>query len=172
MPEPGRRRFLRIAAAAGMAPPLLAVLDGTAHALPPGERADLAILHASLTLEHHAIALYERCLRDGLVPAGLRGYAVEFNGDHVGHRDTQVALSLERGGRPPVARDEYDFGVLHPGDDAVRRLHEIELAARDAYLALVSRIGTTDYLSSAAYILADEVRHLTVWSRALGLRIY
>jgi hypothetical protein len=61
---------------------------------------------------------------------------------------------------------------VRPGDDALRHLHEIELAARDAYLALISRIRTDDYLISAAFILTDEVRHLTVLSRALGLRIY
>lgn len=169
----GRRAFLvRAAMAAGVMPSAIAILDGSALALPAGERPDLAILHASLTLEHHAIALYEHCLRDKLVPGGLRDYAVEFRGDHLGHRDTQVSLVEERGGRPPLARTDYDFAGVGPGDAALRHLHEIETAARDAYLALISRIRTDDYLQSAAYILGDEVRHVTVWARALGLRIY
>ena len=49
---------------------------------------------------------------------------------------------------------------------------EIELAAQKAYTALISQIRSEDYLLSAAFILIDEVRHLTVWRRALGHRIY
>jgi len=49
---------------------------------------------------------------------------------------------------------------------------DIELAAQKAYTAPPQSIGTGDYLLSAAFILIDEVRHLTVWRRALGLRVY
>ena len=49
---------------------------------------------------------------------------------------------------------------------------EIEIAAQRAYTGLISRIRTDDYLLSAAFILVDEVRHMTVWQRVLGLRIY
>ena len=49
---------------------------------------------------------------------------------------------------------------------------QIEVAAQEAYTALISRIDTRDYLLSAAFILVDEVRHMTVWRRVLGLKIY
>jgi hypothetical protein len=169
----GRRGFLaRLAAAAGVAAPVVAILDGRAAALPVEEAPDLAILHASLMLEHHAIALYDVCLDRQLLRPELRAWAVEFRGDHLGHRDTQVALSEERGGRPPGPLARYDFAGLESGEKALRELHEVERAAQDAYLGLIGNIRTDDYLSSAAYILNDEVRHLTTWSRALGLRIY
>jgi hypothetical protein len=168
-----RREFVvRIARAAGVSPVLLGVLAGSGEALPPGEETDLAILYAALALEHHAIALYDVGLERGLFSAGLRRYAVEFRGDHMGHRDTQIAIAEERGGRPPEALAGYDLGPLQPGDRFLRQALEIEVAAQRAYTGLISQIRTRDYLLSAAFILVDEVRHMTVWRRALGLQIY
>jgi hypothetical protein len=169
----GRRRFVaRLAAAAGVAPPLVGLLAGRAQALPRGEETDFSILYAALALEHQAIALYGVGLRGGLFPANLRAYAVEFRGDHEGHRDTQIAITEERGGRPPAPLSDYDFGPTAPGDDFIRKALTIEVAAQAAYTTLLSQIGTKDYLLSAAFILIDEVRHMTVWRRVLGLRIY
>jgi hypothetical protein len=168
-----RRDFVvRIARAAGVVPAVLALIEGRGEALPRGQETDFAVLDAALVIEHHAIALYDAGLRRGLFPAGLRHYAVEFRGDHVGHRDTQIAISEERGGRPPGARSHYDLGPLEPGDAFVRQALQIEVAAQEAYTALISRIDTRDYLLSAAFILVDEVRHMTVWRRVVGFRIY
>jgi Ferritin-like domain len=172
-PMPSRRAFVaRVARAAGVAAPVLGFLEGRVSALARSEQTDLAVLHASLTLEHHAIALYDSGLRRGLFPAGLRAYAVEFRGDHQGHRDTQLAISEERGGIPPGPLARYDFSPLEPGDAFIRQALVIEDAAQRAYTALISQIRTRDYLLSAAFILVDEVRHMTVWRRVLGLKIY
>ena len=169
---PGRRSFvLRAAVAAGVAPLALRVLAGDAEAAPRGEDTDIAVLSAALMLEHHAIALYDHGLERGLFPRGLRAYAVEFRGDHLGHRDTQVAIVEERGGRAPAAL-RYEFPDARPGEDFIRQALEIEVAAQLAYSGLVGRIRTDDYLLSAGFILIDEVRHMTVWRRVLGLRIY
>jgi hypothetical protein len=167
-----RRAVLRLAAAAGIAPPVIALLEGTTHALARSEETDFAVLYAALALEHEAIALYGVGLRRNLFPTNLRHYAVEFRGDHEGHRDTQIAIAEERGGRPPVPRDDYDFGPVEAGDEFVRKALLIEVAAQEAYTTLLSQIGTRDYMLSAAFILIDEVRHMTVWRRVLGLRIY
>ena len=155
-----------------MALPVLGLLEGRKDALAQGEGADLGILHAAVALEHQAIWLYDYGLRRNLFPPGLRAYAVEFRGDHEGHRDTQVAIAEERGGRRPSPSATYRFGRLADGDDLMRQAHVIEEAAQDAYLALVSQIRTRDYLLSAGFILVDEVRHLTVWRRVLGLKTY
>ena len=172
MPE-GRRDFmLRVARAAGVAPLAMAILEGHAAAAPSGDGTDLEILYAALTLEHHAIALYEAGLRQGLFPAGLRDYAVEFRGDHQGHRDTQVAIARERGGCPPSALSRYDFDPTPGGAAFIRQALAIELAAQRAYSALISSVGTRDYMLSAAFILVDEVRHITVWRKVLGIKIY
>ena len=172
MAEARREFVLRIARAAGVVPAVLGLIDGRGEALGRGDETDMAVLDAAIVIEHHAIALYDAGLRRGLFPAGLRHYAVEFRGDHVGHRDTQVAISEERGGRPPEPRSHYDLGPLEPGDAFLRQALLIEVAAQEAYTALISRIDTRDYLLSAAFILVDEVRHMTVWRRVLGLKIY
>ena len=167
-----RREFvLKAATAAGVGPLALGVLAGEPVALAKGDETDAAILSAALMIEHHAIALYAHGLERGLFPRGLRAYAVEFRGDHVGHRDTQVAILEERGARAPEAL-RYDFPDARPGDAFVRQALEIEVAAQLAYTGLISRIRTDDYLLSAGFILIDEVRHMTVWRRTLGLRIY
>jgi len=168
-----RRDFvLRLARGAGVAAPVLALLEGRGEALPRSEETDFAILYASLALEHQAIAVYDLGLRRGLFPAGLKSYAVEFRGDHLGHRDTQVAIAEERGGRPPGPLPSYDFGPLTDADRLIRQALAVEVAAQRAYTALISQIRTKDYLLSAAFILVDEVRHMTVWRRVLELRIY
>ena len=173
MADLGRRDFVvRMARAASVAAPVLALLDGTVRALPRGEETDMSVLLAAIALEHEAIAVYDQGLRRGLFPPGLKAYAVEFRGDHLGHRDTQVAIAEERGGRAPDALAHYEMGPLRNGDDLLRRALRIEIAAQEAYSALISQIRTKDYLLSAAFILVDEVRHETVWRRVLGLKIY
>lgn len=171
--SPARRRLvLDLARAAAVAPAVLGFLDGSVSALPRGAETDIAILHAALGLENEAIALYDRGLARGLFPAGLRDHAAEFRGDHLGHRDTQVGIIEERGGRPPAPLPSYELGRLASGDDVIRKALLVEVAAQEAYTALIGQIGTKDYLLSAAFILVDEVRHMTVWRRVLGLRIY
>ncbi|HET7293662.1 MAG TPA: DUF4439 domain-containing protein [Vicinamibacteria bacterium] len=172
MAEPRRDFVTRLACAAGWSAPLLGLLGGTARALPKSEENDLAILEASLALEHEAIAIYETALQRNLFLAGLRTYAVEFVGDHKGHRDTQIGLVRQRGARPVSPRDDYDLGRMRTGDAALRRCLEVEIAAQRAYQVLNSQIRTRDYLLTAAFILVDEVRHETVWKRVLGVKIY
>lgn len=169
----GRREGLRrLVSAAGLAPLVLAFLEDATPALARGEETDMAVLDAALALEHEAIAIYDLGLRERMFPTGLREHAVEFRGDHQGHRDTQVSLVKERGGRVSDPRSHYDWGRVAGGDAMVRLALEIELAAQKAYTALISQIASDDYLLSAAFILVDEVHHLTVWRRVLGRPIY
>jgi hypothetical protein len=170
--ESRRELVLGLARAAAVSPLVLGVLEGRGLAAPRSDATDAAILEGALALEMQAIALYDLGLKRNLIPAGLRGYAVEFRGDHLGHRDTQIAILEERGGRPPLALFDYGFGPLSGGDPFLRAALRIEDAAQAAYTALIGEIRTKDYLLSAAFILVDEVRHLTVWRRVLGLRIY
>ena len=93
-----RREFIRNASLhAGASAAVFSFLEGRALALPKNEETDIAILNAALGLEHEAIGLYGDALSRGLVPSGLRDYAVEFKGAHEGHRDTQVEILRERG---------------------------------------------------------------------------
>lgn len=168
-----RRNFvLHIARAAGVAPFVMEFLDGKVAALPRAEETDHAILNAAIALEHHAIALYDLAIARKVLPAPLERYAVEFRGDHMGHRDTQIAIIGERGGQAVGPAAHSDVGALGDPTRAVQSALEVEVAAQRAYTALISQIRTKDYLLSAAFILVDEVRHMTVWRRVLGMRIY
>jgi Ferritin-like domain len=172
-PRLGRREGLRrLVRAAGLVPAVLAFLEDATPVLARGEETDMAVLDGALALEHEAIAVYDLGIRERLFPVGLREHAVEFRGDHLGHRDTQVAIVKERGGRPAAPLPRYHLGEVHGGDDMLRLAMDIELAAQKAYTALISQIRSGDYLLSAAFILIDEVRHLTVWRRSLGQPIY
>ena len=158
---------------AGVAAPVLALLQGAAPALAKGEDADLGILYASLALEHHAIALYATGPRTEAVSGRAQGLRGRVPGRprgpsrHAGgHRPRSGAAVRPRPWPPtPSAASET-------ADDLLRQAHLIEEAAQDAYLALISQIRTRDYLLSAGFILVDEVRHLTVWKRVLGLRTW
>lgn len=167
-----REVVARLARAACIGGPVLDLLEGRVSALARSEATDLAVLQGALALEHEAIALYDLGLSRNLFPAGLRSYAVEFRGDHQGHRDTQLAIVEERGGRPPQPLPHYELGPLRDADQLIRRALMIEVAAQEAYTALIAQIRTKDYLLSAAFILVDEVRHMTVWRRVLGIKIY
>jgi rubrerythrin len=169
----GRRDGIaRLIAAAGLAPSVLAFLREPAVALPRGEETDVAVLRAALAIEHEAIAVYDAGLKRRLFPLALQEYAVEFRGDHLGHRDTQIALLEERGDRAPAPQPRYDWGRIENGDQMVRLACDIERTAQRAYTALLSQIRSDDYTLSAAFILIDEVRHLTIWRRTLGQALY
>lgn len=171
MPDSRRAFLLATVRAAGVSGPALGILSGTGAVARP-EETDRSILSAALLIEHHAIALYGYGLERSLFPPGLRAYATEFRGDHQGHRDTQIAIMEERAAAAPAPRDDYDFAHAPAGDAFVRLALEIEDAAQRAYTTLIGGIHTRDYLLTAAFILVDEVRHLTVWRRVLGIRIY
>jgi rubrerythrin len=168
--ESRRAALFRVAGLAGLSLPVLGLLGGARARASEG--LDLEILGAALALEHHALAIYEHGLERGLFPPGLRDYAVEFRGDHLGHRDTQVALMEERGGRAPVPSRDYGLDRYDTARRLLKEALTIEVVAQDAYLRLIGNIRTDDYQLAAAFILVDEVRHATVWKRATGARIY
>jgi len=168
-----RRDFVRSAAVhAGVSLAVFDFLDGRAEALPRSEETDLAILNAAIGLEHEAIGLYEDALSRDLVPTGLRDYAVEFKGAHEGHRDTQIEILRERGLNAVAPHRVDPIRETTAGNAVIRRLLSVEAAAESAYLRLIGRIRTADYLLSAGFIVVDEARHQTIWRRALGLSIY
>jgi len=166
-----RRQFcLELARLAGATPAALAFLAGRSHAA--ADETDFAVLFAAINMENQAIDLYTRGLERGFFAERRAEQAADFRGDHVGHRDTQVEIALERGGPVPRRPARYPFD---PGDDPrawTREARRMEQAAIDAYSGVLRRIRDRDQRLAAAYILVDEVRHVTAWSAALGLRLY
>ena len=172
-PRLGRRESVRrLVKMAGLTPTILAFLEDRVQALPRGHETDMAVLDAAIVLEHQAIAVYDHGIRHGLFPPAMHRYAVEFRGDHLGHRDTQIGIVEERGGRVAPPSSDPHWGRIANSDEMVKAALEIEGTAQQAYTALITQIRTDDYLLSAAFILIDEVRHLTVWRRVLGNQIY
>jgi hypothetical protein len=171
-----RRRdlLLELAKGAGVGAACLVLMarDAPGAAPPPSEGQDLDILNAALALEHQAIALYSIGIARNLVPVTMRERAIEFRGDHEGHRDTQVALSRERGGKPVEALARYDFGHIEGGRGFLRKAMEVELAAQQAYAKVIPAITAKDYQLAASFIVVDEVRHLTVWKSVYGQKVY
>jgi len=170
-----RMLLLSLARGAGVSAAVLALFRSPADAAQgpkPSPAQDLDILNAALALEHQAIAIYTLGLNRNLVPVVMRERAVEFRGDHQGHRDTQIAIARERGGAPVEALAQYDFGHVSGGRAWIKKAAEIELAAQQAYAKVIPVITTQDYQLAASFIVVDEVRHLTVWKSVLGSGLY
>jgi len=173
MSEDGRTRrefVLSLARMAGAAPVALGVFAGSRAAA--GDETDVAILYAAIGMEQQAIDLYERGLDRGMFTGRYRDLAVDFRGDHVGHRDTQIEIARERGGRVPEEERRYPYRPRGDAESWIREALRMELAAEDAYSTVLRRIGDADQRLAAAYILVDEVQHLTVWRDVLGVRLY
>jgi hypothetical protein len=166
-----RRDFvLALARLAGAAPAALHVIGGAPAAA--GEDADMAILYAAIGMEQQAIDLYERGVDGGMFAGRYRDLAAAFRGDHVGHRDTQIQIARERGGRAPDEERRYPYRPRGEAEAWIREALRMELAAEDAYSTVLRRIDDADQRLAAAYILVDEVQHLTVWREVLGVRLY
>jgi hypothetical protein len=168
-----RRDFLSsLAAAAGVSPTVMPLLVDPQARLPEGSDTDRVILDAAVVLEHQAVAIYEIGLERDLFPSKFRQYAAAFRGDHTSHRDTQISIVGKRGGNAPGPRSSYEFPGIGPGEAVIKVALGVEIGAQAAYMKLLSHIETNDYLLSAAFILVDEIRHMTVWREVLGYSIY
>lgn len=166
-----RRQFcLELARLAGATPAALAVLAGRGAAA--ADEADFAVLYAAINMESQAIDLYNRGLERGFFRDLGGEQAADFRGDHLGHRETQIEIALERGGRVPSEPARYPYTPAEDPHAWIREARRMEQAAVDAYSGVLRRIGDRDQRLAAAYILVDEVRHVTAWSAALGLRLY
>lgn len=170
MAETRRQFCLELARLAGATPAALAFLSGRQAA--GSDATDFAILFAAINMEHQAIDLYSRGLERGFFDGRRAEQAADFRGDHLGHRDTQIEIALERGGRVPRTPARYPYDPGGDPRDWIREARRMEQAAIDAYAVVLRRIGDRDHRLAAAYILVDEIRHVTEWSAALGLRIY
>jgi hypothetical protein len=166
-----RRQFcLELARCAGATPAALALLAG--RSATADDATDFAVLFAAINMESQAIELYDRGLERGFFPGRSAGQATDFRGDHLGHRDTQIEIARERGGPVPSEPARYPYTPRDDPQAWIREARRMEQAAIDAYSGVLRRIGDHDQRLVAAYILVDEVRHVTAWSAALGLRLY
>jgi hypothetical protein len=166
-----RREALRLIAGAGTAGAALLLL-------PPGrlcaqsKEGDLAIVSAALALEHEAVAAYRFGVDSKTLSGGQLKYAVAFQGDESYHRDGLIGAIKTLGGEPVEPQKDYGFGQAHSATDFIRVVHMLEQAFIRGYATLAANVQNKDVLNFAAHILADEVRHLTVWHHELGIPNY
>jgi Ferritin-like domain len=96
-------------------------------------------------------------------------YAVAFQGDESYHRDGLAGAIKALGGEPVGPLKDYGFRRAKSAADFIRLVHSLEQEFIRAYATLAANVQNKDVLNFAAHILADEVRHLTVWHHELGI---
>ena len=162
-----RREVLKLIAGAGGAGLILLTLKPV-PVLAQSAGIDLSILSPALYLEHEAIASYHFGIDSKLLSGKHQEFAIAFQSDHKYHRDGIVGAIRTLGGEPAGPKKEFNFGRIKSDADFARLVRGYELDFVRAYSSLAANVQNKGVLNFAAYILADEVRHLTVWNHELG----
>ena len=197
-PHPAERRaFLRNAGTASVSLSAIAMLGGcetwdsmldnppqprpqqqaqaAAAAQPPAQQNlsnDVALMNASLALEHQANAAYQvaidgRQLRRNLVPA-----AQLFQSHHREHREGLISTIRAFGGTPVGELSAQDYAAtfnlpaLRTQQDVLRLLAGIERNAANAYIGMVETFQDRRLARIASRLAADDVMH---WTALAGL---
>ncbi|HSV79997.1 MAG TPA: ferritin-like domain-containing protein [Ramlibacter sp.] len=160
----------------------LQLLSGTAVALLAGRPAlaqgrgdaraegDVRILNAALGAELEAVAAYQLGADSGLLTAGPKEVALQFQGHHKAHADLLAGTVRKLGGKAVEPRAHYDFpaGKLKAEADVLRFAAGLERAAVSAYVNAVPRFDDRTLAQAAATILGDEAMHWAVLRQVLG----
>ncbi len=133
---------------------------------------DLSILSAAFYLEHEAVAAYRFGIDSKLLSGAQLKYAAAFQSDELYHRDGLAGGIRALGGEPTEPDQRFHFGKIKSAPDFMHMVHLLEQDFIRAYSTLAANLQNKGVLNFAAYILADEVRHLTVWHHELGIPNY
>ncbi len=174
MPDPraARRLFLGRTglALSGAAVALLAGKDALAARAGDSGAGDAQILNTALGAELEAIAAYQLGAESKLLQKPVLDLALAFQGHHKEHAELLARTVEKLGGKPAVAKAQYDFPVaqLKTQVDVLRFAARLEQGAVSAYLGAVPLFGSGDLAKAAASILGDEAMHWAVLRQALG----
>lgn len=148
---------------------LLAGRDVLAQGKPQHE-ADVRILNTALGAELEAVAAYQLGAESGLLSAGAKTIALQFQGHHKEHADVLAATIRKLGGRASEAKAKYDFPTdkLKAEADVLRFAASLERGAVSAYLNAVPLFQDRALAQAAASILGDEAMHWAVFRQVLG----
>lgn len=167
-----RRSWLGSAAVlSASAVALLAGRDTLAKAQKEGDAAgDARILNQALASELEAVAAYQVGAESGLLGAGAKSIALQFQGHHKAHADLLAGTIRKLGGQPVGALARYSFPVeqLKAEADVLRFAAGLEKGAVSAYVAAVPAFGDRSLAQAAATILADEAMHWAVFRQVLA----
>ena len=132
--------------------------------------ADVRILNTALGAELEAIAAYQVGAESGLLSAGIKTVALQFQGHHKEHADALAATVAKLGGKAVAAKAKYAVPLekLKSEQDVLRFAAGLEQGAVSAYLGAVPVFGDRALAQVAASILGDEAMHWAVLRQALG----
>lgn len=168
----GRRAFITQSGIllSGTAVALLAGQEALAKPANKAAESDVAILNAALGAEYEAVAAYQVGAESGLLQKPVLDLAVKFQGHHKAHADVLAKTIEKLGGKPAVARPNYNFPAdqLKSQADVLRFAARLEQGAVSAYLGAVPLFANRDLSKAAASILGDEAMHWAVLRQALG----
>jgi rubrerythrin len=138
-------------------------------ALGDGE-GDVRILNTALGAEQEAIAAYQVGAESGLLSAGVKSVALQFQGHHKEHADAIAATVKKLGGTAVSPKAKYSFPVekLKSEADVLRFAAGLEQGAVSAYLGAVPVFSDRALAQVAASILGDEAMHWAVLHHVLG----
>jgi rubrerythrin len=139
---------------------LLAGRDALAKGQPQHD-ADVRILNTALGAELEAVAAYQLGAESGLLSAGAKSIALQFQGHHKEHADVLASTIRKLGGRASEAKAKYDFPTdkLKAEADVLRFAASLERGAVSAYLNAVPLFQDRALAQAAASILGDEAMH-------------
>jgi rubrerythrin len=169
--RPKRRSFVAGGILSAAAVALLGGRDALAAKNGKGDAAaDIAILNAALAAEHQAIAAYQLGAESGLLTAGVKPVALEFQAHHKAHADVLAGVVKKMGGQPVSAKSKYDFPVdkLKSQTDVLQFAAGLEKGAVSAYVGAVPKFNDRMLAQAAATILGDEAMHWAVLRQVLG----
>ena len=171
-PLQARRAFLGQSGLllSGAAVALLAGREALAQGAGKAKPSDVTILNTALGAELEAIAAYQVGAESGLLKKPALDLAVQFQGHHKEHADVLAKTVQKLGGKPVMAKKQYNFPVasLKNQEDVLRFAAGLEKGAVSAYLGAVPLFRNRDLSKAAASILGDEAMHWAILRNALG----
>jgi rubrerythrin len=174
MPNPIAARRLFIGKSglmlSGAAIALLAGRDSLAANSGAADPKDVQILNTALGAELEAIAAYQLGAESKLLQKPVLDLALGFQGHHKEHADVLAKTIEKLGGKPAVAKANYNFPADHLKSqaDVLKFAARLEQGAVSAYLGAVPLFGNRELAKAAASILGDEAMHWAVLRQALG----
>ena len=130
----------------------------------------MQILNTALGSELEAIAAYQMGAESELLQKPVLDLALTFQGHHKEHADVLAKTIEMLGGKPAVAKAQYNFPVeqLTSQAEVLKFAAKLEQGAVSAYLGAVPLFGNRDLAKAAASILGDEAMHWAILRQALG----
>lgn len=175
MPTPvaARRLFLGRSGSlvlSGAAVALLAGNDALAAKAGNSRAGDVQILNTAIGAELEAIAAYQLGAESNLLSKPVLDLALTFQGQHKEHVALLSSTVEKLGGKPVVAKANYNFPVdqLKSQLDVLKFAAQLEQGAVSAYLGAVPLFGNRDLSKAAASILGDEAMHWAILRQAIG----